>query len=97
MLWCLGLLSSKGRAIVKINEIIDNPAYFARANHLIFALIDGSTIKWIRAMQRINGSWHVEGSNVVLSDKDLCYYLETINNNRKIRFPDCQLAIKAIS
>ena len=97
MLWCLGLLSRKGRAIVKINEIIDNPAYFARANHLIFALIDGSTIKWSRTMQRINGNWHVEGSNTVLSDKDLCYYVGTINNNRKICFPYCQLAIKAIS
>ena len=97
MLWCLGLLSRKGGAIVKISEIIDNPAYFARANHLIFALVDGSTIKWSRTMQRINGNWHVEGSNVVLSDSDLSYYLETINNNRKIRFPYCQLAIKAIS
>lgn len=96
MLWCRGLLSRKGRAIVKISEIIDNPAYFARANHLIFALIDGSTVKWSRTMRRINGNWHVEGSNTVLSDKDLCYYLETINNNRKIRFPYCKLAIKAI-
>lgn len=81
---------------MKISEIIDNPAYFARANRLIFALIDGSAVKWSRTMQRINGNWHVEGSNTVLSDKDLCYYLETINNNRKIRFPYCQLAIKAI-
>lgn len=84
------------RAILKISEIIDNPAYFARANHLIFALIDGSTIKWSRTMQRINGNWHVEGSDTVLSDSDLSYYLETINNNRKIRFPYCKLAIKAI-
>ena len=81
---------------MKISEIIDNPAYFARANYLIFALIDGSTIKWSRAMRRINGNWHVEGSNTVLSDSDLSYYLETINNNRKIRFPYCQLAIKAV-
>ena len=81
---------------MKISEIIDNPAYFARANRLIFALIDGSTVKWSRTMRRINSNWHVEGSNVVLSDSDLSYYLETINNNRKIRFPYCQLAIKAI-
>lgn len=81
---------------MKISEIIDNPAYFARANHLIFALIDGSTIKWSRTMRRINGNWHVEGSNTVLSDSDLSYYLETIDNNRKIRFPYCELAIKAI-
>lgn len=97
MLWCLGLLSREGGTIVKISEIIDNSAYFARANHLIFALIDGSTVKWSRTMQRINGNWHVEGSDTVLSDGDLSYYLETINNNRKIRFPYCRLAIKAIS
>lgn len=81
---------------MKISEIIDNPAYFAHANHLIFALIDGSAVKWSRTMQRINGNWHVEGSNTVLSDNDLCYYLETINNNRKIRFPYCKLVIKAV-
>lgn len=81
---------------MEINEIIGNPAYFASANHLIFALIDGSTIKWSRTMRRINGNWHVEGSNTALSDSDLGYYLETINNNRKIRFPYCKLAIKAI-
>lgn len=81
---------------MKISEIIDNPAYFARANRLIFTLIDGSAVKWSQAMQRINGNWHVEGSDVVLSDKDLCYYLETIDNKRKIRFPYCELAIKAI-
>ena len=80
---------------MKISEIIDNPAYFARANRLIFALIDGSTIKWSRKMQRINGNWHVEGNDTVLRDSDLSYYLETINNNRKIRFPYCKLAIKA--
>lgn len=86
----------KAGTIVKISELIDNPAYFARANHLIFALIDGSTIKWSRTMRRINGNWHVDGSDTVLSDSDLSYYLETINNNRKIRFPYCKLAIKAI-
>lgn len=86
----------KAGTIVKISELIDNPAYFARANHLIFALIDGSTIKWSRTMRRINGNWHVDGSDTVLSDSDLSYYLEAINNNRKIRFPYCKLAIKAI-
>lgn len=81
---------------MKISEIIDNPAYFARANRLIFALIDGSTVKWSRTMRRINGNWHVEGSDIVLRDSDLSFYLETINNNRKIRFPYCKLAIKAV-
>lgn len=81
---------------MKISEIINNPAYFAHANHLIFALIDGSTVRWSRTMQRINGNWHVEGSDIVLRDSDLSFYLETINNNRKIRFPYCKLAIKAV-